>query len=153
LSAEDLYVFGEAGTNGFLTLKKLASPSFDPEKTVLLDSPLPFANPAGQTNQDSVPVEFKSYAPKDIVLSANAVAPSILLLNDKFDPDWSVTVDGKPAPMLHCNFIMRGVYLAPGAHTVEFRFALPNGLLYVTLAGTVMGILLIGFLIFLQRKS
>lgn len=153
LSAEDLYVFGEAGTNGFLTLKKLASSSFNPEKTVLLDSPLPTTNSIAATNQDSATVEFKSYAPKDIVLSANTFAPSILLLNDKFDPNWSVTVDGKPAPMLHCNFIMRGVYLAPGTHTVEFRFALPNGLLHVTLAGTAIGILLIGFLIFLQQKS
>jgi hypothetical protein len=153
LSAEDLYVFDEAGTNGFLTLKKLVSPSFDSEKTVLLDSPLPAANFTSTTNQDSATVEFKSYAPKDIVLSANAVAPSILLLNDKFDPNWSVTVDGKPAPILHCNFIMRGVYLAPGAHIVEFRFALPNGLLYVTVTAIAIGILLICFLISQQWKS
>jgi hypothetical protein len=175
LSAEDLYVFGEAGTNGFLTLKKLASPSFDPEKTVLLDASLPEANPSAATNQNPGTVEFKRYdpedpafkgkknvfwkkagycyAPKDIMFDTTASAPSILLLNDKFDPNWSVTVDGKPAPMLHCNFIMCGVYLAPGAHTVEFRFALPNGLLYVTVAATGVGILLIGFIIFRQRKS
>jgi hypothetical protein len=62
-------------------------------------------------------------------------------------------VDGKPAPMLHCNFIMRGVYLAPGAHIVEFRFALPNGLLYVTVTAIAIGILLICFLISQQWKS
>jgi uncharacterized membrane protein YfhO len=114
---------------------------------------LPIADSTAATNQDSAAVEFKSYAPKAIVLSANAAAPSILLLNDKFDSNWKAFVDGKPAPILHANFIMRGVYLAPGTHTVEFRFMLPNNLLCVTMAATGVGILLIGFLIFHQRKS
>ena len=78
------------------------------------------------TNENSGTVEFKSYAPKNIVFDANATAPSVLLLNDKYDPDWRVTVDGKPAELLRCNFIMRGVYLAPGDHTVEFNFTLPE---------------------------
>jgi uncharacterized membrane protein YfhO len=76
-----------------------------------------------------------------------------LLLNDKYDPNWRVTVDGKPAKMLRANFIMRGVYLTPGAHTVEFQFSMPNKPLYVTLAAIVMGICLLGLLIFLQRRN
>jgi len=39
---------------------------------------------------------------------------------------WQVFVNGKPAELLRCNFIMRGVYLTPGAHTVEFKFTLPT---------------------------
>ena len=62
----------------------------------------------------------KSYATKHIVLSANATAPSVLLLNDKFDPQWSVTVDGQPAELLRCNFLMRGVYLPPSAYETAF---------------------------------
>ena len=51
--------------------------------------------------------------------------------------NWRVTVDGKPAELLRCNFIMRGVYLpAPGRHTVEFSFSLPHQPLYVTLAAS-----------------
>ena len=72
----------------------------------------------------------------------------MLLLNDKFDPNWHVFVDGKPASLLRCNFIMRGVYLTPGAHTVEFKFSLPLGLLYVSLSAIGVGILLCGFLLF-----
>jgi len=64
-----------------------------------------------------------------------------------------VLVDGKPAPLLRCNFIMRGVYLTPGAHTVEFTFSLPLGPLYVTLSAIGLGILLCGFLFFSTRSS
>ena len=87
------------------------------------------------------------------MLDAKADTASVLLLNDKFDPSWRVTVDGKPAELLRCNFIMRGVYLTPGAHTVEFQFKLPSGPLYVTCAAWAIGILLLGFLIFCKRKS
>jgi hypothetical protein len=52
----------------------------------------------------------------------------VLLLNDRFDPAWRVAVDGQPASLLRCNYIMRGVQLAPGAHTVEFTFQIPIGL-------------------------
>ena len=97
-------------------------------------------------------VDFKSYNPKDIVLSAQATAPSVLLLNDRFDPNWRVLVDGKPAPLLRCNFIMRGVFVPPGSHTVEFQFSLPHKPFYVTLTAIVIGIFLCGFLFYSARK-
>ena len=95
---------------------------------------------------------IECYAPNDILLGTQAAAPSVLLLNDMFDPHWQVLVDGKPAELLRCNFIMRGVYLTPGAHTVEFQFSLPHKPLYVTLAAIGVGILLCGFLIFSTRR-
>jgi uncharacterized membrane protein YfhO len=78
---------------------------------------------------------------------------SVLLLNDKYDPSWHVSVDGKPAELLRCNFIMRGVYLPPGSHTVEFRFTLPNKPLYVTITAMVVGVFLLGLLIFLGKRK
>jgi hypothetical protein len=54
-----------------------------------------------------------------------------------------VLVDGRPQKMLHCNFIMRGVSVTPGAHTVEFRFQPPYKLIYVTLVATGAALLLL----------
>jgi hypothetical protein len=48
---------------------------------------------------------------------------------------------------------MRGVYLTPGAHTVEFQFSLPNKSLYITLTAIGVGILLCGFLFISARRS
>jgi len=127
-------------------LKTLTDRNFDPAGTVLVSTPQP-GLPTVATNQNSGTVEFKSYAPKNIVFDAKADAPAVLLLNDKFDPHWQVFVDGKPAELLRCNFIMRGVYLPPGPHTVEFQFSLPTGPLYITLAAFGVGIILCGFLV------
>ena len=77
----------------------------------------------------------------------------MLLLNDRFDPHWHVRVDGKPAELLRCNYIMRGVYLTPGQHTVEFQFTLPHKPLYVSLVAIGIGLLLCGALLVLTRRN
>jgi hypothetical protein len=147
-----LYSNWQVSTNDDVNLKTLADANFDPAKTVLISTPQKYLS-AVATNENSGTVEFKSYAPKDIVFNANATAPSVLLFNDRYDPNWRVTVDGKPADLLRCNFIMRGVYLAPGAHAVEFQFSLPNKPLYVTLAAIGVGILLCGILFVSSRRQ
>ena len=110
-------------------MEQLGSPAFDPERTVLVNSPLSADTAPGsagaEANAGGGTVEFTSYAPKEIVLRTRAEFASVLLLNDRFDPQWSVTVDGKPATLLRCNYIMRGVQLDPGAHTVRFNFQIP----------------------------
>jgi hypothetical protein len=139
------------------TLFELASGSFAPEKTVLLaysNPSIPPSVPAISTNEnpDAGTVEFTGYKPKDIHLKAKAVTPAILLLNDKYDPAWKVFVDGNAAPLLRCNFIMRGVYLTPGEHSVEFRFEPPTGSLYVSCAAVLLGLVLLGYLAVSQRQ-
>jgi len=148
-----LYDRWQTNTNDQTTLQTLASKDFDPEKTVLVSTPIPASSAADATNENAGTVTFKSYAPKDILLEAKANAPSVLLFNDKFDPQWKVLVDGKPAPLLRCNFIMRGVSLPAGTHLVEFEFSLPNRPLYITMAAMVVGILLSAGLIIWQRRT
>lgn len=126
------------------TLHELADKSFDPHQTVLLAEPLP-VSPG--TNQSAGEVKFESYAPKHIVLRTKATAPSVLLLNDKHDANWRVTVDGQPAELLRCNFIARGVFLdKPGEHRIEFLFQPPLAGLYVSLAAIAVGLGLLGYL-------
>ena len=48
----------------------LASTNFDAWKTVLVSTPLPASPAINATNENSGTVEFKSYAPKDIVFNA-----------------------------------------------------------------------------------
>jgi hypothetical protein len=148
-----LYSNWQVNTNDEATLKTLADNKFDPQQTVMVATPLPAAPAANPTNENSGTVEFKSYKPAAIVFDTKSDSASVLLLNDKFDPNWQVLVDGKPAELLRCNFIMRGVCLPPGAHTVEFRFTLPSKPLYVTLTAMGTGVFLLGLLIFLERRQ
>jgi hypothetical protein len=76
-----------------------------------------------------------------------------MLLNDRYDPNWKVWVDGKPAPLLRCNYLMRGVYLEAGDHKVEFRFLPPVGALYVSLAALGVAVVLLGIVFVPQPTS
>jgi hypothetical protein len=146
-----LYATWQVSTNDTDTLQTLASPAFDPAQSVLIAA-ADLAAPTTTTNQNPGRVEFKNYAPKRIVLEAKTEAPAVLLLNDRFAPHWQVRVDGKPETLLRCNYLMRGVYLTPGTHQVEFVYAPPVQALYVSLSAIGLGILLLGLLVGCRGK-
>src|SRR5207302_10262922 len=114
-----VYSQWQISTTNDATLAKLADPSFDPAQTLLVNDTIPAP---GNTNATPGTVEFVIYSPKQIDLNVNASTPSVLLLNDKFDPAWKVWVDGKPANLLRCNYLMRGVQVPAGVSKVRFRF-------------------------------
>ncbi|MGA2748501.1 MAG: hypothetical protein ABSG59_06975 [Verrucomicrobiota bacterium] len=134
-------------SNDDATLQILAAPSFDPARTVLVsqDTPVDPAPASPSANPGSV--EITRYQPKYVQLHADVITPSVLLLNDRWAADWKLWVDGRPAKILRCNYIMRGVFLTPGAHKVEFRFRPPIKTLCASLCAFGAGIALAGYLI------
>jgi hypothetical protein len=146
-----LYSKWQVTTNDDAVLKELASRSFDPEQSVFVAGSAPVAPPVTTTNAGNVAISH--YSPKAIALNCYATAPSVLLLNDRFEPNWKVQVDGKPETLLRCNYIMRGVYLSPGTHTVEFRFQPPLWPLYVSLAAIGSGLAVLGMVVVTGRAN
>ncbi len=152
LSTNELEQLKSVGTNDFLTLEKLSSRDFDPHKLVLVADNAAVPNPTG-TNQNPGKVEYTGYSPKDIRLKSQSDVATILLLSDKYDSSWRVSVDGKPAELLRCNYIMRGVYLTPGSHNIEFTFRTDSRPMYVTLAAMIIAGLLAGYVVISARRE
>jgi hypothetical protein len=144
-----LYTQWEVVTNDEAALRRLADPAFNPGTTVLVSSGV-----SGTPTAGAAPgrVEFSSYSPKHVVLKSQSDAPGILMMTDKHDPDWRVTVDGQPASLLRCNYLMRGVQVAAGTHTIEFRFEPASRGLAVGLAATGLAILLCAVAPFAVRR-
>lgn len=144
-----LYSRWQVVTNDQTALDELVSPDFDPAKRVIVANEFPTLPSAAAGSENPGEVKFLSYEPKDIVLSANATSGSVLLLNDRFDSNWKVSVDGRLEPLLRCNYIMRGVYLPAGTHKVEFQFVQPMRSFYVSVAAVILWVLLaLGLLLF-----
>ncbi len=148
-----LYDHWQINTNNPVVLQQLFSLGFNPESSVFVAGGVPTNSATVGTNQIAGVVQFASYAPKDIILKTDVAAPSVLLLNDHYDPNWKVLVDGRPKRLLRCNLLMRGVYLLAGTHVVEFKFQPPVGLLYVSLAAIAMGLLVMGILVVSANKN
>ena len=141
----------EVSTNVTDTLKKLADPAFDPLATVLVTEAIPTSS--ATTNHSASTAQIVSFKPKRYEIHAHAAEPSVLLLNDRFHPDWHVTVDGQPAQALHCNFIMRGVQVPAGDHTVIFTYETPLTGMKVTLSAYAVGFVLLGMLLLGPTKG
>ncbi|MFA6546842.1 MAG: YfhO family protein, partial [Limisphaerales bacterium] len=138
-------------TNDTEVLSLLTNATFKPHETVIVSAPLPAAMNAQGTNAGTV--KFLAYAPRRVRLEANATAPAVLLLNDKHSPNWNVAVDGKPATLLRCNYLMRGVQVPAGRHEIEFRYEPPITGLYVTMAAIVVALGLLVLVLFTRRKD
>ena len=106
-------------------LQHLADQAWNPRTTILLSEPPP-ALPDDQkviahpTEPDKV--DLKSYSPTDIRVDVQTALGGYILINDQFDPDWLVDVNGRPAPLLRADFILRAVQVPPGASTITMRY-------------------------------
>jgi uncharacterized membrane protein YfhO len=59
------------------------------------------------------------------VVEVDAAAPALLILSEAWDPGWSATVDGQPAPVLLADHILRAIPVPAGQHSVELRYDPP----------------------------
>jgi hypothetical protein len=140
------------GASDEAVLKTLADETFDPGGTVMVSDAI--SAPAVEaTNAAPGSVEFVKYSPRHIQLRAQASVPSVLLLNDRYDKDWRVTVDGQPAKLLRCNFIMRGVQVPAGQHVLAFEFQPSLTGLKISLAAIAIGAVLCSLLFVIRQPG
>lgn len=127
----------------------LQNPQLNPRQVALVESapPLLLADP----NKPAPPIPLDrvktiAYQEERIILEADAPANALLVLGEKYYKGWEALVDGKSVDIFPVNHILRGVYLTPGKHIIEFRFdPLPFKVgKYLTLASfALFGLLLV----------
>jgi len=66
--------------------------------------------------------------PERVEVTTDSTGPSYLVLADTFDPGWSATLDGRPAPIRPAYLTFRAVYVPRGRHTLVFTYR-PAGFL------------------------
>ena len=132
-------------------LDQLAAPEFDPTSMAFLHGETALA-PNDGTNFVGE-AKITKYAPKEIEVTVSNSAPALMVYNDKYSENWRVWVDGKEEKLYRANFIMRGVPLGAGQHTVVMKYSQPMTGLYVSLVGMAIGLGVLGFVAFGPRKK
>jgi len=102
----------------------LQNPAFNPRVVALVETPPPLPMEAPERALPLSPqnVTVSLYEGEHIVLTASATVNSLLVLGEKYYKGWTATVDGKKTEIVPVDHILRGVYLTPGTHKVEFVF-------------------------------
>ncbi len=142
-------------------IQRMRQADFDPKISALVDAATPSPNPP---SLDSA--QIANAAPVEIHRENSGVnadqyrvkndREGMLVLSDIWYPYWRLTVDGQQQSLLRVNYLFRGVYLKPGAHTVSVHYhsePLTQGLLVSLLALFGLGILSFALAKFGDRPS
>lgn len=100
--------------------REMLSPDFKPATSAIIEEA-----PENWLNNPAVnspTPKFIKYSPNTITIDAYLNAPGLLVLGDVYYPGWKAFVDGSEAKIYKTNYVMRGVTLPEGRHTVEFRY-------------------------------
>jgi len=99
-------------------LAALADTSWNPATEALLFEPIPGLEPgAGGT------ATVTELAPREIRATVTSPGNALLVVSEVYYPaGWHATLDGKPVPIHRVNYVLRGVVVPPGEHTLLMRF-------------------------------
>jgi hypothetical protein len=67
--------------------------------------------------------EIKEYRDNRVCIQATMDYPGFLILSDIYYPGWKVIVDGKEGKIYPADYLLRGVFLERGAHTIKFVYS------------------------------
>lgn len=117
--------------------------TFNPAHTAIIEEEPPFAISAA----DSDSVQVTAYDIHLINLQAKVKKPALMVLSEIYYPaGWKAFVDGKETKIYKTNYILRSIFLQPGSHKIEFRFA-PKSFMRGVWTSVIVLILLLGMLI------
>jgi hypothetical protein len=68
-------------------------------------------------------IRMTSYRPNHLSYVSSSSAQRLAVFSEIFyDKGWNAYIDGKPSPYFRTDYVLRGMVIPPGEHTVEFRF-------------------------------
>jgi hypothetical protein len=99
-------------------LATVTSPLFDPRGAAVTEKRVAGVGDQGAGGD----ARIVKYEPERVQIRARSSGPGLLVLSDNYYPGWKATVDGHDVPIERVDYLLRGVPLADGEHTVEFRY-------------------------------
>ncbi len=97
---------------------------FNPANAAIVDKRFAEQLTGWKSSPDSnARVTMKSYAPNAISYAYQAQSDQVLIFSEVYyAKGWNAYVDGNLTPHFRANFILRGMKMPAGKHTIEFRF-------------------------------
>jgi hypothetical protein len=98
-------------------------------------------------------IKLQSYHPHHLKYAVNSANDQFAVFSEIYYPSgWTAKIDGKIVPIKKVNYLLRGLEIPAGKHTVEFNFELVGYSLYNTLS-LVLGIFVLAIIVFFGFKE
>ena len=117
----------------------IASGDFDPAMTALVEE----RPPDGVGSSGDEQARILEYDLHRINIETEVTKPVLMVVSEMYYPaGWKAWVDGKPVDIVRTNYLLRGIYLEPGSHQVEFKFV--PGMFHIGLITSISAFAVLG---------
>lgn len=126
-------------------LAAVIDPRFDPsnEAIVMNGDHIAVTTPIPET-----PPEITRWGFHEIVIETQTDGPAFLVLSEVYYPrGWRATIDGESVETFQTNFVLRGIEVPPGRHTIRFAFQSEAYLWGNIITWTLFPIVVVGIIV------
>jgi Bacterial membrane protein YfhO len=103
-------------------LATVSSTSFPSGSVAVTSEPLPGLQSGPGPPLLAARASIVTYRPEQVTIETRAPRSALLVLTDTYFPGWSATVDGRRTAVHRVDYLLRGITVPAGTHTVEFRY-------------------------------
>jgi hypothetical protein len=104
-------------------LESVADPAFDPGTTALVEVEPRIGGAAiGPASAAKGLISYTEISPEHVRIRVTTQRPGIVVIRNPFDRNWRASVDGRPSPLLLTDFLIQGVPVPGGTHTVDVTY-------------------------------
>jgi len=93
--------------------------SYDPFQVALVEKPLNFKIEKPDTSATTKIINLED---TQLEIKTSSSSPAFLVLSDVYYPGWEARIDGTPTKIFQTNYVLRGVQVPAGEHTIKFEF-------------------------------
>ena len=107
-------------------------------------------------NDSTAKATLTAYEPNHLTYNVNSKNGGVVVFSEVYYPEWTATIDGKPANVGRVNYVLRAVNVEPGSHKVVLDFHPKSVTITETIsyiASTILLLAIIGIVVFEWRKK
>jgi hypothetical protein len=130
----------EEALQAIKTSKLSDARAFEPSVTALVEQPVNYHSLAPDKSAQLNIVDYQNTRASFLTVSDT---PQFLVISDVFYPGWRATIDGEPTQLFQTDYVLRGIAVPAGRHTVEVTFK-PRSLILGGIVSLISFVLLGG---------
>ena len=107
-------------------------------------------------NDSTAKATLTAYEPNHLTYDVNSKNGGVVVFSEVYYPEWTATIDGKPANVGRVNYVLRAVNVEPGSHKVVLDFHPKSVTITETIsyiASTILLLAIIGIVVFEWRRK
>jgi hypothetical protein len=129
--------------------------SLDTKNEVVINSLVNDIKPNTFEKDSLASIQLTQYQPNHLKYVSNNKNEGFAVFSEMYySKGWKATVDGQEAPIFNVNYVLRGLQIPAGKHTIEFKFepeVVKTGST-IALISTILMVLLVGLGLYFDNK-